>query len=143
MDHLAIMKKSWRLKEKILTGRKSIESRWYSTKYPPFDRIKKGDTVYFKDSSEPVTVKAEVSVVKQFSDLSPDKVRDILNEYGKLDGIEGDEINKYFEMFKDKKYCILVFLENPVPVKPFKVDKKGYGMMSSWLCLKNIDDIRK
>ncbi|MBI2232661.1 MAG: hypothetical protein HYU56_01970 [Candidatus Aenigmarchaeota archaeon] len=138
MEHLAIMRKSWGLTQKILTGKKKIESRWYSTKYPPFDKIKKGDVVYFKDSGEPVTIKAEVSDAKQFSDLTPDKVKNILNEYGELDGIEKHEIGNYFEMFKDKKYCILVFLKNPVSVKPFKVSKKGYGMMSSWICLEKI-----
>lgn len=138
MEHLAIMRKSWGLTQKILTGEKKIESRWYSTKYPPFDKIKKGDVVYFKDSGEPVKIKAEVSDVKQFSDITPDKIKDILNTYGELDGIEKHEIDKYFKMFRNKKYCILVFLKNPISVKPFKVSKKGYGMMSSWICLEKI-----
>lgn len=142
MEHLAVMRKFWGLTQKISAGKKKIESRWYNTKYPPFDRIKKGDVVYFKDSGEPVTVKAEVSEVKQFSSLTPVKVRNILHKYGELDGIERHEIAKYFEMFRNKRYCILVFLKNPVPVKPFKVNKKGYGIMASWICLKKIDKIK-
>ena len=137
------MKKSWGLTKKILTGQKRIESRWYSTRYPPFDRIKKGDVVYFKDSGEPVTIKAEVSGVIQFSGLTSQKVKAILEKYGTHDGIEKNELGKYYRMFRNKKHCILIFLEKPVSVKPFKVDKKGYGMMSSWISIENIDDIRK
>jgi len=35
MDHVAIMKKSWKLTEKILSGEEKIESRWYKSKYSP------------------------------------------------------------------------------------------------------------
>ena len=143
MEHLAIMKKSWGLTQKILDGRKIIESRWYKTKYPPFERIKAGDIVYFKDSGEPVTIKAEVSDVKQFSDLTPEKVRKILEEFGERDGIEKLKLNIFFEMFKNKKYCILIFLKNPVRIEPFKVNKKGFGSMASWICINNVNSIKE
>jgi len=138
MDHVAIMRKSWKLTNKILTGEKKIESRWYQNKYPPWDRIQAGETVYFKDSGEAITIKAEVDKVLQIADLTPDKVKEILEKHGKDDGIE--DTTAYYEMFKDKKYCILIFLKNQQPIKPFKVDKKGYGTMAAWLC---IDDIKK
>jgi ASC-1-like (ASCH) protein len=143
MDHLAIMRKSWGLTQKILRGEKTIESRWYKTKYPPFDRIKIGDVVYFKDSGEPVRMKAEVSGIKQFSELTPAKVRQILDEYGECDGIDKQKTNEFFQMFKDKKYCVLVFLKNPRAIEPFNVNKKGYGSMSSWICINKIDDIKE
>jgi len=143
MDHLAIMRKSWGLTGKITTGQKTVESRWYKTKYPPWDRIKAGDTVYFKDSGSPVTIKAAVEDVKQFSGLNPAKVRQILGEYHQADGIEEKEVPKFFEMFKDKKYCILVFLGGAEKTKPFDIDKNGFGSMSSWLVLDDIGRIRK
>jgi len=143
MDHLAIMKKSWGLTGKILSGEKKIESRWYMAKYAPWDRIKSGDFVYFKDSGEPVTIKAEVSDVKQFSGLTPKKVKEILQRYGKADGLGIGKLPEFLRLFKNKKYCLLIFLKNSVPVKPFKVNKKGYGIMSSWICLDKIDDIKE
>jgi len=33
MEHVAIMRKAWGLTDKILSGQKKIESRWYSVKY--------------------------------------------------------------------------------------------------------------
>ena len=143
MDHLAIMKKSWGLTQKILTGNKKIESRWYKIKYAPWDRIKSGEIIYFKDSGEPVTIKAEVSKIIQFSDLTPGKVKEILNQYGDDDGIEKEKIPVFFKLFKDKTYCMLIFLKNPQKIKPFDIDKKGFGMMSAWISVKNIKQIVK
>ncbi len=142
MDHLTIMKKSWGLLPKILTGEKTIESRWYSNRYAPWDRIKIGDIVYFKNSGEPVTVKAEVFNVLQYENLNPDKIMGILKEYGTKDGLGIDEIDKYHGIFKEKNYCLLVFLKNPKKIKPFKINKKGYGMMSAWISIDNINEIK-
>jgi ASC-1-like (ASCH) protein len=143
MDHLAIMRKSWGLTEKILSGQKKIESRWYCVKYKPWDDIKSGDFVYFKNSGEPVEIKAKVSRVLQFVGLTPTKVRKILDEYGKDDGIEKEKIPEFFERFKSKKYCILVFLKNPKKIKAFDIDKTGFGTMSAWITISDISKIKK
>ena len=143
MEHLAIMRKSWGLTDKILSGQKKIESRWYSIKYKPWNAIAKGEVIYFKDSGEPVRIKAEVSKVIQFTDLNPNRVREILDEYGEDDGIEQGKIPEFFERFKGKKYCVLVFLKNPTEIKPFKIDKAGFGTMSAWITVDDISKIKK
>ncbi len=143
MHHLAIMKKSWGLLPKILTGEKTIESRWYKNRYSPWDKIRRGETVYFKNSGESVTVKAEVLKVLQFSDLNQRKIREILDKYGRKDGLGTGEIDKYYKIFKDKNYCLLVFLKNPRKIKPFEINKKGFGLMSSWIAVDNINKIKK
>jgi ASC-1-like (ASCH) protein len=142
MDHLAIMKKSWGLTEKILSGEKKIESRWYLKKRDPWDNIKKGETVYFKDSGYPVTVKARVSKVLQFGDLNPKKVRALLERYRSEDGIEKDKAHYFYGKFKTKRYCMLIFLRNPKKVKPFYINKKGFGNMASWISVGNIKQIK-
>ena len=142
MDHVAIMKKSWGLTPKILSGQKRIESRWYKSKCPPWDKIKRNDAVYFKDSCKPVSVKATVEKIMSFSDLTPQKVKKILDEYGEEDGLEKNKTPDFFKLFKDRKYCLLIFLKNPKKVKPFEIDKTGFGMMSAWLCVDTIDKIR-
>ena len=141
MEHIAIMKKSWGLTQKILNGQKKIESRWYSVKYKPWNAIKKGETIYFKNSGEPVKMKAEVGRITQFADLTPKKVKEILDKYGKDDGLE-DKIPEFFEQFKDKKYCILIFLKNPQKVEQFEIDKTGFGAMSAWITVDSVSKIR-
>jgi len=142
MDHVAIMKKSWGLTQKILSGQKKIESRWYKSKCSPWGKIEKGDIVYFKNSGEPVSIKTEVEKVLFFSDLNPEKVSQILDKYGNDDGIEKDKIKQFFELFKNKNYCLLVFLKNPEKIEPFEINKTGFGMMSAWLSVENIDRIK-
>ncbi len=143
MEHVAIMRKSWGLTQKILSGHKKIESRWYSVKYRPWDRIKEGEVVYFKDSGQPVKLRAQVSKVMQFADLNPNRVKEILDEYGNDDGLEKNEIPEFFERFKNKKYCMLIFLKNPKEIKPFEINKTGFGAMSAWITSNSISKIRK
>ncbi|MDP1710662.1 MAG: hypothetical protein Q8L46_01855 [candidate division WWE3 bacterium] len=142
MDHVAIMKKSWGLLPKVITGQKMVESRWSKSRCRPWSEIGSGDTVYFKDSGEPVCVRAKVAKVLRFSDLNHDKVWEILQRYGREDGLEEEELSKYFEMFKDKKYCLLVFLRNPTKISPFRIDKRGFGAMSAWISVGDIEAIR-
>ena len=140
MDHIAIMRKSWGLTRKILSDEKKVESRWYTSRRPPWDRIETGDAVYFKDSGKPVTIVSEVGKVLQFSDLTPRKVKEILDLYWKLDGLDKNDVPRFFNLFKDKRYCVLIFLKNSRGVEPFDVDKRGFGSMSAWI---TVDDVRK
>lgn len=129
MVHVAYMKKSWEMIPKILAGEKTIESRWYKTKRMPWGKIRPGDTIYFKNSGEPVTAKAKVAKVLQFSDLSVGKIREILEKYGLEVGVD----SSFFETVKDKKYCLLIFITNTRKIRPFSVSKKGFGAMTAWL----------
>lgn len=141
MEHVAIMKKSWGLTKKILSGEKKIESRWYKVKCAPWGRIKSGEIVYFKNSGEPITLKTKVDKIIQFSDLTHNKVKEILQKYRQELGI--GKTSEFFEVFKNKKYCILIFLKNIQKVKPFDIDKTGFGLMSAWISVEDIDKIRK
>ncbi len=141
-DHVAIMRKSWGLTHKILVGEKTIETRWYKTKSRPWDRIFSGDRIFFKDSGNPVTIVATVKKVEQYENLTPKKVVRLLSKYAKKDGlgIDTGSIAKFQNLFRDKKYLIVVFLENAKKVKPFEIDKTGFGSQSAWI---TVDDIRQ
>jgi ASC-1-like (ASCH) protein len=143
MNHIAIMQKSWGLLEKILSGEKRIESRWYETKRAPWGKIRAGETVYFKNSGEPVSIKATVSKVIQSKELTPARVKTLLRKYGQTDGIEKSKENKFYKRFKDKRYCLLIFLKNPKKIKPFEIDKRGFGMMAAWISIPKINRIKK
>jgi len=141
MDHIAIMKKSWHLLDKILSGEKTIESRWYVTKHLPWNKITAGDIVYFKNSGELVSLKAVVEKVLQFSNLTSNKVKEILDLYHLQIGISESKIPEFFDLFKDKKYCILIFLKNVEKIAGFEINKQGFGAMSAWLCVDDVDKI--
>ena len=143
MDHVAIMKKSWGLIPKILNGEKKIESRWFKTKHLPWNKIQEGDVIYFKNSGEPIEARATIEKVIQLSGLMSEKVEEILNSYGKEDGLSVEDIPKFFNLFRDKKYCILIFLKNPERTKLFEIDKTGFGAMAAWIAVDNINKIKK
>jgi len=142
MDHVAIMKKSWGLIPKIINGTKKIESRWGKNKSAPFGKVNAGNTVYFKNSGEPVIAKAEVEKVKTFVDIKPKKVREILEEYGGDDGIAVSNLENIIEWAKEKRYCTLIYLKNPRTVEPFNINKNGFGMSAAWLCVGDINKVR-
>ena len=146
MDHVAILTRKYKYIEKILNKEKTVESRWYVTKIVPWDRIKKGDTVYLKNTGEPVTAKAIVSKVLFFKDLSKEKILEIYESYGREIIPEATESD--FALYaqdkysKKKKYCILIFLNNPKRIKPFSINKTGFGNACAWMIVKDIDKIK-
>ncbi len=141
MDHLAIMNPKRKLIPKILTGKKTIESRRYMMKVAPWDRIKAWDTVYFKDAGKEVTASATVAKVIQYDNYTNEQLHEILNTYA--DGIAFyDPLDQVYQWAKSKKYCILVFLKHPKKITPFVIDKSWYGNACAWISLPNIDKIR-
>jgi ASC-1-like (ASCH) protein len=121
------MKKSWSLLPKILSGEKTIESRWYKTKRAPWGRIFPEDTIYFKNSGEPIMVKAAVEKVEEICIDSGFRRNDIPTKICAPKGFE--------KLIADKKYCILIYLKNPRKIKPFEINKKGFGAMAAWITL--------
>lgn len=149
-EHIAILRKS-NIKKgddllgDILSGNKTIESRWYVNKIAPWDRIKKGETVYFKESGCPVTAKAKVKNVIQYGNLSKNIVTEIITKYGKqiAPSTSKKDFIVWAEKKKNKRYCILVFLKNVEMIEPFEIDKTGYGISSAWLITENVNRLRK
>ena len=140
MDHVAIMNKSWQLIPKIISGEKTIESRWYQTKRTPWDRIFNGDTIYFKNSGEMIIAKASVSDVKQFECDNLDAAQKIVNKYGKNICLVNTDVKSWGSL---PKYCILIRLNNPQIIKiPFQINKKGFGSATAWLTVKDISQIK-
>jgi len=138
MDHLAILKDEQWL-EWILTGKKTVESRWSKFKRPPYGNITKDDVVYFKVSGKLVTAKATVAKVLFFCQLDSAQIKGILAKYGEQICIT----SHWAAELAGKKYCTLVFLKDAQRVNPFSVDKTGYGSMTAWISIANITAIKK
>lgn len=140
MDHVAVMKKSWGLIPKILSGEKTIESRWYQSKRTPWNKVNPADTVYFKNSGEPVSASAKVWKAKQFELSNLREVKNILQKYGRKIQL----INENPETWpKLPRYCILLFLENAREIQPFNIDKTGFGGPTAWIAVDHIEKIKK
>ncbi len=142
MDHLAILDKKRKILAKIISGQKTIESRWYKSRIAPWDRIKKGETIYFKESGEPVRLKATVSEALQFY-LPQTNVRGLLQKYGDEICFTEKNLETLAAWCSLRKYCILIRLAQVQEIEPFEIDKKGFGMMAAWITVPNIDRLKE
>lgn len=140
MDHVAILKKSFHFLPRILSSEKTIESRWYFSRRVPWDRVSKGDWVYFKNTGEPLTVKAKIQRVEQY-EITPDKAWEILKLKRKMIGISSDGLIDFYERVKYKKYCILVYLETAQSIQPVAITKDGFGSMTAWMTVSDINTL--
>ncbi|MDE1970446.1 MAG: hypothetical protein KGI50_02595 [Patescibacteria group bacterium] len=139
MHHVAIMNPSWKLIPKIISGEKSIESRWYRTKRTPWNRIKKGDAVFFKNSGAPVLARADVCDIMQFVIRGACDAEDIILNYGKEICLVENDPSLWHAI---PRYCILVRLGHPCAVSmPFHINKKGFGCGAAWLTIPDIATI--
>jgi len=62
MKHVAILKQPFF--DMILSGDKTIESRFLMNKIVPFNKVSIGDEIYLKQTGKQVTAKAEVEKVR-------------------------------------------------------------------------------
>lgn len=141
MDHIAILRKDWGLLLKILSGEKTIESRWYQTKKAPWNKVRTGDTIYFKNSGQKVEIKAEVEQVLQYEIKDVSNLRSIVDEYGDKICL----VNRDIDSWSGKlKYCILVFFKNVEKLEEtFDIDKTGFGISVAWLVVDDVSRIKK
>lgn len=139
MDHVAIMNKKLGLIDRILSGRKLIETRWSKNKIVPYNKISQDDTIYFKDSGGLVRARATVKKVIQFENLTTAKTKEIIGKYGKeIDVTDYNDLS----WASGKNFASLIWLKNVKAVIPFQINKTGYGTGCAWLVVKNIDIIK-
>ena len=139
MNHIAILTKG--VLPLIISGEKTIESRWYKNRIAPWNKIFKGDTIYFKESGGKVKAKAKVEKVIQIQGLNKKLFKDIIKKYNNHIKLKNP---RYTEYYKNKNYVILIFLKDIKLLKrPFNIDKKGFGNACAWLCVKDINKIKR
>ncbi len=133
------MTPSWKLIPKILSGEKSIESRWYQTRRAPWNTISIGDRVFFKDSGKSITAKAVVSRVWQFEIKSMKDAEKIVTEFGQRICLVNPNVATWGKV---PKYCILIELNHPESIPPFTINKRGFGAGAAWISTDSLENIR-
>ncbi len=140
MHHVAIMNKSWNLIPKILSGEKSIESRWYQTKRTPWNKAKSGDIVFFKNAGEPIIATAVVGEIKQFEIHGINDVLQIVEKYGQKICLVNPDPKSWKKL---ARYCILLSLQIPTKIDtPFQINKKGFGTGAAWITIQDVGSIK-
>ncbi len=128
MKHLAIFKGDGG--DKILSGQKTIESRFSKVKLPPFGVVFAGDLVYIKPSGKDITGQFKVKKVIFYDGLLQNDILDIKNNYGEQ--IAADD--NYWNKSLNSRYGTLIFISQPFkfitsPVKIPKKDLRGWVVL--------------
>ncbi|WKZ23849.1 MAG: ASCH domain-containing protein [Candidatus Dojkabacteria bacterium] len=142
MHHLAILNPKRKLLDKILSGEKTIESRWYVHKIAPWGKITAGDVVYFKDAGKHVTVHATVHKVIQKKLQTPADALPFLKQFAKQIQLSEDALAN-LEWLHKKRYMILIFLSKPQKTQPFSINKQGYGSACAWISVPDIELLKE
>ena len=127
MQHIAILRQPFF--DMVLSGEKTIESRWSMNKVAPYGKVSIGDKILLKETGKDVTATAIVKDVKYY-ELTPEIVEEIRLHYGKQIGTDKFED---WEATLHKRYCTLIWLSNVKNVAPIKV-KRSNG--AGWLLMK-------
>lgn len=126
--HLAIF--SGNNAELILTGEKSIETRFSKSKISPFGQVSAGDLVYIKPAGADIIGQFKVKKVISYNGLAYDDLLNIQKNY--QTHILSDE--KYWKDKKDCKYGTLIFIGEvnrfiTSPIKVPKRDQRGWVVL--------------
>lgn len=125
MKHLAVVRQPFY--DLILSGEKTIESRWSLNRCAPYQKVEAGDMIFFKLPGKSITATAQVEKVK-FFELSPQLADKIKNEYGSQIAI--DKFQNWEECRK-KKFLTLIWLRDVKTISPCSFNKKG---RAGWVC---------
>ena len=128
MKHIVILKEKYY--NMIISGEKTIESRWSMNKCAPYKKVAVGDELLIKQMGKPVTLTAKVSNV-MFFELTPKLVDELRVKYGKQIGTDKKED---WESALNKKYATLVWLKDVKEVDEIIV-KRSNG--AGWIVCEN------
>lgn len=133
MKHIAILRQPFY--DMVLSGEKTIESRWSMHKVAPYNKVQKDDIILLKETGKNVTATAKVEKVAYF-ELTPAKVEEIRAKWGKQIGIDKFED---WQSTLEKKYCTLIWLKDVKKIEPLKVPRSnGAG----WIALKDFEQLK-
>src|SRR3972149_5265007 len=131
--HLAIMSKL--TIEAILSGKKTIETRFSQHRIPPFGYVSVGDLVYIKPPGEEIKGQFRVKKVFFFEGLLKEDMDKIFKEYGTQisTGIK-EEDGRYQAGKMSSRFGTLIFIGDSerfitAPIKVKKKDLRGWMVL--------------
>jgi hypothetical protein len=126
-EHIAILSHKSVL-DKILSGEKTVESRFSRVKGLPFGSISAGDIVYFKLSGGQVLGKAKVAAIEEHENLNPRRIEELAQRYSHELAISEDFLARKLE----SKFATLIFLAEVETCDPWNYKQDG---RSGWIIL--------
>lgn len=116
--HLVIMNQPYL--NLIILGVKTIESRFTKVRCAPYRVVKKGDFLFFKESSGAILAISIVKEVEYFENLTTEKTISLMEKFK----IPLSITNEFIEHKKNSRFISLIHLERTLPIHPITIRKK-------------------
>jgi len=133
MDHIVYLNTAGEIQQ-LLSGEKTLLARASMGKKRPYGKVNVGDTIFFTSGFHS-KIKAIATVKSAISSQVEEEISSgLTKKYGKMlaPGPLRDLTNK--------RYVILIELENSHPIVPFSLAENVHGSPGDWVILENIDD---
>jgi len=139
MDHVVYLDAKSKEYEKLLEGSKTMIIRGATGRKLPYDRVNKGDVLYFINNNAEGLVKGKalVSSVYNSDKLNTEESIKLVKENQDKLRLTERQINKW----AGKRYLVLIVIEEFCEINGFPIDKSRYGNMDDWLPVENIMNI--
>ena len=118
--HLVILKRPYL--RAVLSGRKSIESRFMKTRCVPYEKVSAGDRLFFKESGGKVCATGMAGKVMNFKNLTGQRTMQLKRKLNRR--ILGDDL--YWEQKADCRWGVLVWLKEVKAIEPIRINKKDW-----------------
>lgn len=141
MDHVVYLDAKEKELEKVLSGEKCMIIRGATGRKLPYGRVHPGDVLWFIENSGDGLVKCHATVKSVFNSekLTEQESLKIITEHQEMLHLTPNQIKRW----GGKRYLVLVEIENPQKIKPFAIDRSGYGNMDDWLPVGEIENVYK
>lgn len=130
--HLAIMIEPYFAR--IMSGSKTIESRFAQKRIAPYDRVNSGDIIVLKKSGGAVTGVFEAGYVINRNISNQSDIADIRGKYGLHLSVE----ENFWQAKKDSRFVTIIEIRNLLALTPMVITEKN---RLSWLVLGSISSI--
>jgi hypothetical protein len=113
----------------IISGRKTIESRFSLSRILPYAQIAKDDVILLKKSGGDVIGKVLADNVLYYDNLTPESIAILRKEYNR----ELCASDNFWFTKSKSRFGTLIFLKNPerflVPIKIHKTDRRPWVVL--------------
>ena len=125
--HLAVMVEPYLAR--VLANQKTIEARFARLRAAPYGCVRAGDIIWLKRSGGPIVASVRAAKIRQFADLTPDRVDALLARWDAGLRLEND----FATRARDCRYATLIWLTElnllatPVPYR--WRDRRGWVIL--------------